>query len=431
MKRRFKMVVLLIAVIIGAATVFRAQDSDSSNAASPAKELWSPDQLDNLVAPIALYPDPLLSQMLVASTYPPEVVEAHQWLQRNSNLQEQALMDAAKEQHWDPSIQALVAVPDALDRLSQDVSWTTDLGNAFLSQQADVMTAVQRMRARAQAEGHLSSTPQQVVRSEDQDGQGVIEIMPANPEVIYVPVYDPLFVWGSPAFGFYPPLYYPDFGFGFGSGFDLGFCFGGWGGWNTWGWGPNWFGRTVFVNSYFFNRYGYHERYLTGYEGRANWRHDPGHRMGIPYASPQVAARFGGNSRTRGNSFSSSAGSGNSGPRAATPPDTRFSGHATQDSRNMSPHGSALQQSRQGPSVVPFGQERQRSYQAPQPHPSAPQVYRAPQVQRSQAPQQFRSAPQFSTPRINGGSGAGGGRGSYQGGNSGVNRDGGGGGRRR
>ena len=121
--------------------------------------LLSPEQLDNLVAPVALYPDPLLSSVLAASTYPLEIVEAQQWLQQNGNLQGAQLMDAAKQQNWDPSVQALVAFPDALRLLSNDVRWTTDLGNAFLAQQADVMSAVQRMRARARANGKLATYP--------------------------------------------------------------------------------------------------------------------------------------------------------------------------------------------------------------------------------------------------------------------------------
>ena len=124
---------------------------------------FTPEQLDNLVAPVALYPDPLLGQLLVASTYPLELVEAQQWLQQHRNLQGTALMDAAKQQNWDASVQAMVALPDVLGRLNQDVQWTTDLGNAFLAQQADVMAAVQRMRTSAQARGQLNSTPQETV----------------------------------------------------------------------------------------------------------------------------------------------------------------------------------------------------------------------------------------------------------------------------
>ena len=158
--------------------------------------LLSPDQLDNLVAPVALYPDPLLSQVLAASTYPLEIVEAQQWLGQNSNLQGAQLMDAARQQNWDPSVQALVAFPDAFRLLANDIRWTTDLGNAFLAQQADVMSAVQRMRARARANGRLTTTPQQVVTMDTQDGQNAIEIQPADPQVIYVPIYSPSYVWG-------------------------------------------------------------------------------------------------------------------------------------------------------------------------------------------------------------------------------------------
>jgi len=259
----------------------------------------SSDQLDDLVAPIALYPDPLLSQVLVACTYPLEVVEAQQWLQRNNTLRGQQLMDAARQQNWDASVQALVALPDVLARLNQDVRWTTDLGNAFLAQQADVMNAVQRMRSRAQANGKLSSTPQQTVTSETQGGQSAIQIQPVDPQVVYVPYYDPMYIWGPPAWGYYPGLYYPAFGFGFGPGIDIGLYFGGWGGWGWggwgWGWGPNWFGRSVFVNNGFFGRYGFRGGFAGGFGGvggRSVWAHDPGHRLGVPYSNGRLAGRY-------------------------------------------------------------------------------------------------------------------------------------------
>jgi len=263
--------------------------------------MLSPAQLDDLVAPIALYPDQLLSQVLVACTYPLEVVEAQQWLQRNNTLRGTQLMDAARQQNWDPSVQALVAFPDVLNRLNQDVRWTTDLGNAFLAQQSDVMSAVQRMRARAQASGKLSSTPQQSVTTESQGGQSAIQIQPTDPQMVYVPYYDPMYIWGPPAWGYYPGLYYPSFGFGFGPGIDIGLCFGGWGGWGWggwgWGWGPNWFGHSVFVNSAFFNRYGFRGGFAggfgrAGFGGRSVWAHDPGHRLGVPYSNGQLAGRF-------------------------------------------------------------------------------------------------------------------------------------------
>jgi len=262
--------------------------------------MLSPEQLDDLVAPIALYPDPLLSQVLVASTYPLELIEAQQWVRSNPSLNGQQAVDAAKQQSWDPSVQAMVALPQVLDRLTQNVRWTTDLGNAFLAQQPDVMAAVQRMRARAQADGHLSSTPQETVTTQVQNGQSAIEIMPSSPEVVYVPVYDPAYVWGPPLWGYYPSLWYPSYGFGFWPGVNIGLCFGGWGGWGgwgAWGWSPGWFNRGVFVNAGFFNHYGFRGGYYGGYgrgvNGRFAWTHNPSHRLGVTYPNRQLAGRFG------------------------------------------------------------------------------------------------------------------------------------------
>src|SRR5579864_4347336 len=162
----------------------------------PPGQVLTPDQLDDLVAPIALYPDELLSQIMVACTYPLEVVEAYQWLQRNPGLTGPALTQAAQQQNWDPSVQALVVFPDVMKRLNDDVTWTTNLGNAFLAQQQDVMDAVQRMRAMAQQSGKLASTPQETVTSGTVDGQPEIDIVPTDPNIIYVPVYDPGWIWG-------------------------------------------------------------------------------------------------------------------------------------------------------------------------------------------------------------------------------------------
>jgi hypothetical protein len=164
-----------LSVIVAGAVLsmgpFALAQGPNSTPSSPANApILSPNQLDNLVAPIALYPDPVLSQVLVASTYPLEVVEAEQWLQQNRTLTGAQLMDAARQQNWDPSVQALVALPDVLARLNQDVRWTNDLGNAFLAQQADVMSAVQRMRSRAQANGKLGSTSQETVSTVTQNG---------------------------------------------------------------------------------------------------------------------------------------------------------------------------------------------------------------------------------------------------------------------
>lgn len=208
----------------------------------PPGETLTPDQLDDLVAPIALYPDELLSQIMVAATYPLEVVEAFQWTQRNPGLNGPALTEAAQQQNWDPSVQALVVFPDVMNRLNDDVTWTTNLGNAFLAQQNDVMDAVQRMRQRAQQAGRLQSTPQLNVQTTNEGGRPYIDIEPADPDVMYVPVYDPVWIWGPPLWYPYPRWYWPPRSFltgglyfGFGGGINVGLFFGGgWRGWGGW-----------------------------------------------------------------------------------------------------------------------------------------------------------------------------------------------------
>ncbi len=176
------------------------------------------------------------------------------------------------------------------------MNWTTQLGNAFLAQQADVMQAVQRMRAEAEAKGTLHSTPQETVTTQDQGGQPEISIEPANPDVWYVPNYNPAFVWGPPVWGAYPPLLYPgiDVGFGWYPGIDLGLYFGGWGGWGWggWGWAPNWYGGTIYTDNSFFHRYGFRNFGGGGMLGNSVWMHNPEHRLGVPYANRAVAGRF-------------------------------------------------------------------------------------------------------------------------------------------
>ncbi len=265
-------------------------------------------QLEDLVAPIALYPDPLLGQVLAASTYPLEIVDAEQWLQQHRGTPSVQLVESAKQQTWDPSVQALVAFPDVLDILGHDVRWTTDLGNAFLGQQADVMRAIQTLRVRAQQSGALQNTPQQAVSTQYQDGQSAVQIQPADPQVVYVPVYQPYAVWGPPAYGAYPELWYPPtWGFGAGIGFSpgtfLGSLFTGLLNFGPWGWGVNWFAHSLFWIPQFFAHFftGWWGGHGYGYgfgggalAGRQFWMHDPIHRMGVPYANRAVATRFGG-----------------------------------------------------------------------------------------------------------------------------------------
>jgi len=199
--------VLMIAVIHDDTEFASFPQSVPSQSGERTLEI-PPDQLDSLVAPIALFPDPLLAQTLAASTYPLEIIQLQQWLAKNPGLKDKALVDAVAKQPWDPSIQALAGLPDLVKRLADDIQWTTDLGNAFLAQQKDVMDAVQRMRKKAQDKGNLKSGEQQKVETKVIENRSVIVIEQANPQVVYVPSYDPVVVWGAPLYP-YPPIYYP------------------------------------------------------------------------------------------------------------------------------------------------------------------------------------------------------------------------------
>jgi uncharacterized membrane protein YgcG len=267
--------VWLLAVPIATAQGSAAEPAQSSPAQTAAA--LTPAQLDQLVAPIALYPDTLLGEILTASTYPLEIVLAARWLEEpgHSQLTGDALTDALRQQDWDSSVQALVAVPEVLRMMDRQLQWTESLGNAFLSQQSDVMDSIQRLRQRAAASGALQSGSQQSVTNEDDQ----IVIEPVNADVIYVPCYSPI-VYGPwpwpdyPAFYFPPP---PGFCYGgplisFGIGFDI---FGPY--WGGYRW--NWRGHGLY----------------TGAHGPGRpWRFNPGHRRGVPYPSAAIARRYGG-----------------------------------------------------------------------------------------------------------------------------------------
>src|SRR5437899_7748512 len=210
-----------------------------------------PDQLDSLVAPVALYPNPMLTQTLVASTYPLEIIQLQQWLGKNKNLKDQALADAVAKQPWDASIQAMAALPDVVKRLADDIQWTTDLGNAFLAQQSDVMDAVQRMRKKAKDKGNLKSNEQQKVETKVVENKTVVVVEQADPQVVYVPSYSPVVVYGAPVYA-YPSIYYPPPGYyaaGMAISFGVGVAMGAmWSG--GWGWGAGWGGNNVQINNY-------------------------------------------------------------------------------------------------------------------------------------------------------------------------------------
>ena len=284
--------VTLLATAIGPRSL--AQEAPPPPPAGSGAPLTS-EQIESLVAPIALYPDELLSQVLAASTYPLEVVQAARWLEENPGLQGQSLTDSARAQPWDPSVQALVVFPDVLNRLDENLTWTTDLGNAYLDQQQDVMDAVQRLRRAAQERGALASNQAETITTESTDsGAPAIDIEPTNPEVIYVPSYDPAAIWGDPYYP-YPVLYYPPgpqivFGFGL----VMPRYYHDWQGWRGWGWGWNWRTRAPVVYNPFFYRYGYRPGGYVNSESRTSpWVHDPGHRVGVPYRAPSTVAHYG------------------------------------------------------------------------------------------------------------------------------------------
>src|SRR3979409_2577568 len=214
-----------LVLLPGDTLAYISSPSQEATSSTPTQASKIPsEQLDSLVAPIALYPDPLLAQALAASTYPLEIIQLRQWLEKNKGLKDKALADAVAKETWDPSIQALAALPDVVKRLADDIQWTTDLGNAFLGQQSDLMDAVQRMRKRAQDKGNLKSTEQQRVETKVIESKSVIVVEQANPQVVYVPSYDPVVVYG-PAFYPYPPIYYPPAGY-YAGGWEIAVCVG-------------------------------------------------------------------------------------------------------------------------------------------------------------------------------------------------------------
>jgi len=223
-------------------------------AAATSSQLLKPEQLDQLVAPIALYPDSLLAEVLMASAYPLDIVEAERWLQANKNLKGDQLKAAVDKQDWDDSVKSLVATPSVIEMMSTKLDWTQKLGDAVVAQQPDVMDAIQRLRAKAQANNKLTSTKQQTVTVGQVGGKQVIAIEPTDPDTVYVPYYDPAVVYGSWPYPDYPPYYWePPYYIGAGLlatglAFGAGYALANWGRW--WNGGVNWSGggNNIIVN---------------------------------------------------------------------------------------------------------------------------------------------------------------------------------------
>lgn len=248
------------------------QPAQNAAPAAPAYTPQTPEQLQQLVAPIALYPDSLVAQVLASSTFPAQIVEADRWVQDHPDLKGDALAQAVDQQSWDPSVKALTAFPTVLANMDKNLSWTSSLGDAYYNQQQDVLDAVQVMRQKAQQTGNLKSTQQQTV---EQQGSTIV-IQPADPQIVYVPAYDPWLVYGYPITPWpywyeYPGIWYGGPYLSFGVGFGIGF-YGGYG-WGWHNWGTNWNNHVVVYNhntyysrsNTFYNRNNYYRN--GGYRG--------------------------------------------------------------------------------------------------------------------------------------------------------------------
>src|SRR3954468_9516932 len=194
-----------------------ANPAPASAADKPASgKTFSQKDLDELLAPVALYPDALLAQVLMASTYPLEVVEAARWQKQNASLKDKALEEAVAKQTWDESVKALTTVPQVLTMMNEKLDWTTKLGDVFLAKQEEVLKTVQTLRVKAEQAGNLKSSPELTVKKETQEGKQVVIIEQPKPEVVYVPTYNPATVYGTWWYSYPPPYYYYPPGYAYG-----------------------------------------------------------------------------------------------------------------------------------------------------------------------------------------------------------------------
>ena len=281
--------------------VFAAVIALGGTAESRAQATFSMEQLDALTAPIALYPDTLLAQVMIASTYPAEVAQAAQWAQQNSTLQGTALDNALQQQPWDPSVKALVQTPSVLQQMNSKLDWTQQLGDAVLAQQGDVMDSVQRLRQRAQGAGNLMTTPQQTVVTQPAavpGGQQTIVIEQADPQVLYVPAYEPQVVYGGWPYPSYPPYAwpapvgygYPGYAFGSGLMWGAGVAIGA----AAWGNAFDWGGGDINVNASRNNFTNINNNRANNISNnRQNWQHNADNRRGSNYRDTATREKFG------------------------------------------------------------------------------------------------------------------------------------------
>ena len=282
------LMVLLLAITPGVT----AQQSDTA-------AVFKPEELEQVLAPIALHPDSLVTQILMAATYPLEVVQAERWIKQNASLKGEALTAALEKQEWDPSVKSLVNFPQVVTMMSEQLEWTQKVGDAFLADQKQVLDTIQGLRAKAQASGNLQTTKEQTIIVEEK----IIKIEPANPQVVYVPTYNPTVVYGAwpypayPPYAYYPPGYVASSAMMFGAGLAVGAAWG-----YAWG-NSNWNGgevdidvdRNTNINTNI-NRdqakQKLQERGQSNQRGQGTWQHNPEHRKGVSYRDQGTAQKF-------------------------------------------------------------------------------------------------------------------------------------------
>jgi len=275
--------VIPVVVFLLALTPPQAQAQDARSPESFEK--FSREELAQMLGPVALYPDKLLSQVLMAATYPLEVIEADRWVKKNPKLEGDSLDRALLDMEWDPSVKAICHFPAVLAQMSERITETTNLGNAFLAQESEVMGMVQELRAKAYAQGNLTTTPEQKVVVE----QEAIVIEPTNPTVIYVPYYDPFYIYGPWWYPAYPPYYWGPTGISLGIGMSFwpGVQFGfSWGSWSYFDW-PH---HYVYIHAHERPRYVRHDHW---YAKPGRWVHSPAHRRGVAYRDKYTATKYG------------------------------------------------------------------------------------------------------------------------------------------
>ena len=385
------MIFLLVLTTIPIDASAQAPSTPAASASAGKGEEYAPltpDELDGLVAPIALYPDSLVAQVLGAATFPYEVVDAAFWLKDNSNLSGESLMNAVDERPWDPAVKALTQFPSVLDNMAKNLAWASALGEASATQQQDVMAAIQRMRAKAYAAGNLKSSPEiKVVQESPQ----TIIIQPANPQIVYVPTYSPTVIYGTPVVttGYTSSDVAAAAVLSFGVGIAVGAMInGGCCGWGYSYWGTNWNSRTVIYNRnvYVGNSYWRGGYYGGGYRpGNPGYRPPPpGYRPGNPGYRPPSSGYPGygrpPNSSTR--------------PPATTlpsRPDTGNRPSRPSDSTGARP-GAGNPSTRPTPGNRPSGTPTQRPATTPSTRPSTSEArgYQRPQTSNAPATQQAR-----------------------------------------